>query len=378
MPWASRISKAIDARAPQLRAIRSQSRDNTVNASDSASELPVYATKPAAGTRGARPFRRPRCGDGDGLAGGRIMRYKNHHRTSVRACSGRRCARVPADLMPAGRARKPDAAVRARHKSAAVVAVASVVAGALALRSLRAAGNARARTGIRTAEMAAAPRGTAEAASPGPAGLRVLLDRISDNFATGYQTMTAIIQGVALVVLITASAHAIFGTASGSRIAAAASQAVAVFVIIIVTTDQFFQLAATTRWLPTTFDTAIPYLIGAGEATAALSLGDNTRWWAGISWSLLAGAIAFAHSALRARPEGFEGIENYYRHFVRDVRRSANICAALCAYAAALAVTSALAHLPPWLSIAAPWAVTAAAIIRVGHLRWGGVPAADA
>jgi len=121
--------------------------------------------------------------------------------------------------------------------------------------------------------MAAALRGAAEPRPPDPAGLRVLRDRISDNFATGYQTMTAIIQGVALVVLVTASAHAVFGTASSSEVATAASQAVAVFVIIIVTTDQFFQLAAATRWLPTTFDTAIPYLIGAGEATAALSLG---------------------------------------------------------------------------------------------------------
>ena len=132
----------------------------------------------------------------------------------------------------------------------------------------------------------------------------MLRERISDNFATGYQTMTAIIQGVALVVLVTASARAIFGTASGSQVATAASQAVAVFVIIIVTTDQFFQLAAATRWLPTTFDTAISNLIGAGEATAALSLGDNTRWWGGISWSLLAGAFAFGHSAARATPKG--------------------------------------------------------------------------
>src|SRR5215469_15341018 len=144
--------------------------------------------------------------------------------------------------------------------------------------------------------------------------MSVLLRRIEDNFATGYQTMTAIIQGVALVALVTTSAHAVFGTTSGSQVAIAASQAVAVFVIIIITTDQYFQLAASTRWLPSTIDTAIPYLIGAGEAIAALSLGDNTRWWASISWSLLAGAIAFGHSAVRAAPEGFEGIEEYHRH----------------------------------------------------------------
>ena len=105
------------------------------------------------------------------------------------------------------------------------------------------------------------------------------------------------------------------------------------------------------RWLPSTIDTAIPCLIGAGEATAALSLGDNTRWWDGISWSMLAGAVAFGHSA---------------------------VCAALPAYAVALAVTSALAHLSPWLYVAAPWAVTAAAIVRVGQVRWGGVSAGDA
>ena len=137
--------------------------------------------------------------------------------------------------------------------------------------------------------MLAARQSSAERESPDPVSLRVLLSRIEDNFATAYQTMTAIIQGVALVILVTTSAHAVFGGAPGSQVAIAASQAVTVFVIIIVTTDQYFQLAAATRWLPTTFDTAIPYLIGVGEAIAALSLGDNTRWWGSIAWSLLAG-----------------------------------------------------------------------------------------
>jgi len=221
-------------------------------------------------------------------------------------------------------------------------------------------------------------QGGAERASPDAHSLRVLFRRIEDNFATGYQTMTAIIQGVALVVLVTTAAHAVFGGGSGSQVATAASQAVTVFVIIIVTTDQFFQLATATRWLPSTFDTAIPYLIGAGEAVAAVSLGDDTRWWGGIAWSLLAGTIAFWHSALRATPNGFEGIEDYYQHFVQDVRRSGGICAGLCVYAVALSVTSALAHLSPWVYIAAPWVVTAVAIgrvVQVVRVRWGGVPA---
>ena len=149
------------------------------------------------------------------------------------------------------------------------------------------------------------------------------------------------------------------------------------FVIIIITTDQYFQLAASTRWLPSTIDTAIPYLIGAGEAIAALSVGDNTRWWGAISWSFLVGVIAFGHSAVRATPEGFEGIEGYYRYFVRNVRRTRDLCAALCAYAVALALTSAFAHPSAWLYIAAPWVVTAAAIVRVGQVSWGGPTAVN-
>ena len=281
--------------------------------------------------------------------------------------------------MPSGGTRGPDAAVRAKRRSRTVIAAAvSLVVGALLLRFLRAGGDARTREQIGRPTIVAAPDGGAERESPDPVSLRVLFSRIEDNFATGYQTMTAIIQGVALVVLVTTSAHAVFGSTSSSQVAAAASQAVAVFVIIIITTDQFFQLAAATRWLPSTFDTAIPYLAGAGEAIAALSLGDNTRWWGSISWTLLAGAIAFGHSAVRATPEGFEGIDDYYRHFVRDTRRNRNLCAALCAYAAALAITSALAYPSAWLYVAAPWVVTAAVIVRVGQLRWGAVPAADA
>jgi len=153
---------------------------------------------------------------------------------------------------------------------------------------------------------------------------------------------------------------------------------VTVFVIIIVTTDMYFQLAAATRWLPSTFDTAIPYLVGAGEAIAALSLGDNTRWWASIAWSLLAGTVALWHNAVRATPRGFEGIEDYYQQFVRGVRRSRDICAALSAYAGALAVTSALAGPSPWFYVGAPWLVTAAAIVRVSQVRWANVPPGEA
>jgi len=267
--------------------------------------------------------------------------------------------------------------MKAKRLSAAV-AVASVVVGTLVVRFLHTKNAARtSEATARSAEFPTRETG-AEQEAPDPLSLRVLLRRIEDNFATAYQTMTAIIQGVALVILVTTSAHAVFGGASASQVATAASQAVAVFVIIIFTTDQFFQLAAATRWLPSTFDTAIPYLIGAGEATAALSLGDNTRWWSSIAWSLLAGAIAFWHNAARATPEGFVGIEEYYRQFVRGVRRSRDICGALCAYAGALAVTSVLADLSPWLYAAAPWLITATAVIRVTEVRWGVVPADDA
>lgn len=240
-----------------------------------------------------------------------------------------------------------------RQTTTFMAAVWSVAVGAFFLRFLRARANAHRFAEIGKPGLLAAQHRGAEQESPDPVSLRVLFSRIEDNFATGYQTMTAIIQGVALVVLVTTSAHAIFGSTPGTHVAIAASQAVAVLVIIAA--DHFFQLTAATRWLSSTLDTAIPYLIGAGEASAALSLGDNTRWWVSISWSLLAGAFAFGHSAVRATPAGFEGIENYYRYFVRNVRRTRNLCAALCAYAVALAITSALAHLSPWLCIAASW-----------------------
>jgi len=267
-------------------------------------------------------------------------------------------------------------AMRAKRLSAAA-AVASVVCGLVLLRFLHKRNGARTSEAIARPQMLAARQSSAERESPDPLSLRILFSRISDNFATAYQTMTAIIQGVALVILVSTSAHAVFGGASGSQVAIAASQAVTVFVIIIVTTDQFFQLAAATRWLPSTFDTAIPYLLGAGEATAALSLGDNTRWWASIAWLLMAGTITFLHNAVRATPEGFEGIEEYYQQFVRGVRRSRDLCAALCACAVALAMMSALTDLSPWLYVATPWLVTAAAIVRVTQVRWGGVPVED-
>jgi hypothetical protein len=200
--------------------------------------------------------------------------------TTTRCCCGRTSpGQVRSGLMPSAGARGPDAAVRAKRQSMAVLAaVVSVAVGAVFLRFLRARGETQSCEEIGRSGIAAAQHCGADRESPDPPSPRVLLGRIEDNFATGYQTITAIIQGVALVVLVTTSASAVFGTTSSSQIATAVSQAVAVLVIIIITTDQFFQLTAATRWLPSTIDTAIPYLIGAGEATAALSLGDNTRW----------------------------------------------------------------------------------------------------
>lgn len=148
-----------------------------------------------------------------------------------------------------------------RQSTTVIAAVVSVALGTLFLRFLRARAGTRRRDEIAKPGMAAAQH-RAEQVSPDPLSEGVLLSRIEDNFASGYQTMTAIIQGVALVVLVTTSAHAVFGSASSSQVATAASQAVAVFVIIIITTDQFFQLTAATRWLPSTIDTAIPYLAG--------------------------------------------------------------------------------------------------------------------
>jgi hypothetical protein len=267
--------------------------------------------------------------------------------------------------------------MRSKRLSAAA-AVASVVVGMLLLRFRRIRHEARAGEAIAPSDMLAARPSGAERESTGQLSGGVLFGRIEDNFATGYQTMTAIIQGVALVVLVSTFAHAVFGSASGSQVATAASQAVAVFVIIIVTTDQFFQLATATRWIPTTFDIAVPYLVGAGEATAALWLGDNTRWWASIAWFWLAGAIAYAHTAVRSTPRGFEGIKEYHLRFIRSARRSRDICAALCVCAGVLAVTTGLVGLPPWLYVASPWALTAALIVRASQLRWAGVLRHDA
>jgi hypothetical protein len=267
--------------------------------------------------------------------------------------------------------------MRCKHVSAAA-AIASVVAGMLLLRFRRIRHEAREGEAIAPSDTLAARQSSTERESTGQLSRGVLFGRIEDNFATGYQTMTAIIQGVALVLLVSTSAHAVFGSPSRSQVATAASQAVAVFVIIIVTTDQFFQLATATRWIPTTFDIAVPYLVGAGEATAALWLGDDTRWWASIAWFWLAGAIAYAHTAVRSTPKGFEGIKEYHLRFIRSARRSRDICAALCACAGVLAVTTALVGLPPWLYVASPWALTAALIVRASQLRWAGVLRHDA
>jgi hypothetical protein len=146
-----------------------------------------------------------------------------------------------------------------------------------------------------------------------------------EDFKGGYQTVVAIIQGVAFVILTSTAFTEIRASITGDHAVASAVisiQALVTLSVIIIVTFEYFDLAGAVVWSPGFFDVIIPYILGVGEVAQATWLGDNTLWWGSLSFLLLASTVAFQYSAIRAKPEGFRDLR-YHRYFRKIVKRLA-------------------------------------------------------
>jgi hypothetical protein len=152
---------------------------------------------------------------------------------------------------------------------------------------------------------------------------KLLRDRISETFSSGYMTLLAIIQGVALGGLVTTLYNRIFedhiGQATRLYDANIAIQALGVLIAIVIVTDQYFLFVQQVRWVPIILDTGAPYAMGVGEVGAALFLGKNPYWWASVTILLFAAAIAFGYTYVRVTPQVFGVMREVYPRFVRSV-----------------------------------------------------------
>jgi hypothetical protein len=126
-----------------------------------------------------------------------------------------------------------------------------------------------------------------------------LKDRISDLFPGGYLTLIAIVQGVALVILLEEVKQEVFTGESVLHRLTAASHALGVFTAIVIITHRYFLLTAIYRWRPTPIDTLLPYALGASEAMMAAMIGNNAGWWIALSVLFLVAMASFTHTLLR-------------------------------------------------------------------------------
>ncbi len=142
------------------------------------------------------------------------------------------------------------------------------------------------------------------AAAFDPLTPEVLKARVIELFPIGYLTLMAIIQGAAFALLFTSVAPQLTPLVWSAHIALVLTQAFATALTIVIVTQEYLLLTVAVRWVPTVFDTLIPYLLGFGEIWMALSTGHSASWWIGLS-SLCAGAVlAFSYTKIRYTERG--------------------------------------------------------------------------
>jgi hypothetical protein len=143
----------------------------------------------------------------------------------------------------------------------------------------------------------------------------VLRQRIGDIYREGYLTVLAIIQGVALAVLISDAQGQWTGHSASSYRTRVVTQAVALLAAIVVTTHRYMLLTVLGRWVPTIYDTLIPYALGVAEITAAVTLGSNVLWWSSMAFFAVSAVASFGHSRIRIKSTAFGEMRQLYGRF---------------------------------------------------------------
>ena len=149
-----------------------------------------------------------------------------------------------------------------------------------------------------------------------PLSTRVLRQRSIDSFPAGYLTFIAIIQGVALGIVVTETVKRT-GDASGYlAVLDILGQGIFTFVSIVVVTYEYLWFTTIMRWTPTFRDTLIPYVLGLGETVPPLLMGTGARWWASASVFIGLAVVAFIHTLSKATEEMFEKRTELHRPLI--------------------------------------------------------------
>lgn len=183
----------------------------------------------------------------------------------------------------------------------------------------------------------------------------------SDDFKGGYQTIVAIIQGVAFGTLALSTVPSMRASIAGGQVTRSftiATQTLVTLIALIIVTDSYFDLTRAARWLPTILDTAVPYILGSSEVAMAAWVGNNTLWWAALSSLLLVSAAAFKYSRVRIRVE--ELIDPAERkRLMKVVRKDSVASLVTLAFSVAVCLLSIYTDLWVWFYAITPLAAAA-------------------
>lgn len=195
-----------------------------------------------------------------------------------------------------------------------------------------------------------------------PLTLQSISQRVGDTYREGYLTLLAIIQGVALGILIPEIQQQWLQNPAASYRTRIATQALATLIIVIVTTHRYLLLTVIGRWVPTVFDTVIPYALGVCEISAAVTIGRNIAWWCSVAVFSVSAVSAFVHSRVRMPAVAFGELRPLYNRFRHATSVAIITFSLLASTSTGIVLTSLLGGGTSWFFALAP-IISIAAVI---------------
>ena len=204
-----------------------------------------------------------------------------------------------------------------------------------------------------------------------PLSLAALRKRIDDVFSGGYLTALAIIQGVALGLLLSIGQQQWILSHTFSGYVTVVTQAVSVFVVIVIVTHRYLLLTMMARWMPTVFDTLIPFALGSGEILTALLIGHRIAWWGGVLVFSVAAAGAYLHTRIRISSGSFGNLHQIYVRMRRVTGRALATMIALGVLSTTILIVNQLIVYPTWFYMISPliYGASAMVIALTGNYR---------
>jgi hypothetical protein len=191
----------------------------------------------------------------------------------------------------------------------------------------------------------------------------VMRKRVIEIFPVVYLTLMAIIQGAAFGILFLTVAQHFPKPAWSLHAATVYTEAFATCLAILIVTHEYLLLTVVVRWVPTVFDTLIPFLLGSAEIWIALVAGDATWWWVALSALCVVGILAFWHTKARATEEEFGSARDLYVHNRREITRQIYICTAMLSASLIVVLLNCLHDFPALVDIGLIWIFVVAGIV---------------